>query len=243
VLAALRTLLAVAVLVVATALVGVSLAVGGLLGRREAWVPGLVRRWGRALTLVCGVRLEVEGAHRLDPSCSYVLAGNHQSALDIPVLMVALPNHFGFLAKKELFHIPVFGRLMRLTGQVPVDRGEARAAVGSLREAARRLEQGHSILVFPEGTRSQTEQMLPFKSGAFQLALHSGRPVVPVAISGTRAVLPPGRWLLQGAGRVRVSVGEPIEVAGRRRQEVSRQVRERLEAALERGEEPRHNQA
>ena len=217
-----------AVFIVGTTVIGAAVLVAGLIDRRGTWVRGLSRAWGRLMLAACGVRLEVEGADRIDAKAAYVFAGNHQSALDIPVLLAALPNRFGWLAKKELFRIPLFGRLMRLTGNIPVDRGEARAALHSLREAVRALEEGRSIFVFPEGTRSPTEEVLPFKSGGFMLAAHSGLPVVPVTIVGTGRVLPPGRWRLGPPGPVRVVIGEPVAVSGRRRDELARLVRERV---------------
>jgi 1-acyl-sn-glycerol-3-phosphate acyltransferase len=221
-----------AVLVLATGAIGLAMIILSPFDRRRDAIWRLGRLWGRIIMLVCGARLAVEGADRLDPRATYVFAGNHQSALDIPVLMAALPNRFGYLAKKELFAIPFFGRVMRAGGCIPVDRSEGRAAIVSMREAAGELDRGYSIFVFPEGTRGPGDTLLPFKSGGFMLAVQSGKSVVPVTVIGSRLILPPGAWRLEGTGLIKVVIDRPIPAALKRREELARLVKEHVSANL-----------
>lgn len=228
----LRSAVALLVLVVATLVLGGLIWLMSLGRRRPRSAFRLSRLWARLILAACGVRLVVEGRERIEPATPYVYISNHQSALDIPVLMRALPGHFGFLAKRELFHIFFFGKVMELTGQIPVDRDEEVTAIRSMREGARALQSG-SVVVFPEGTRSPTEQMLPFKGGGFLLARNAGRPIVPVAILGTQRILHPRRPLSLGpAGTVRVVIGQPIASREGRPAEKMAEVRRSIEEVL-----------
>lgn len=167
---------------------------------------------GRMLCRVAGVEVTVRGRERLEPGKSYILAANHQSQFDIFVLQAHLGVDFRWLAKKELFKIPIFGPAMRAADYIPVDRSHSRRAVQSLDEAAQRIAGGTSVVIFPEGTRSPDGKLQPFKAGAMVLAIKAGVEVAPMAISGTYEVLPKGR-LLARSGRVTVTIGEPIPVA------------------------------
>lgn len=151
--------------------------------------------WGTLLIRCLGIDFKVEGLENLDLSRPYVFAANHQSAFDIFALLAALPK-VKFLAKKELFRIPLFGPALARAGSLPIDRSNRQASLKSLDRAAQVVREGSSIVIFPEGTRSETGELLPFKKGGFVLAIKSGQPIVPVSLSGTGAVL--GR----GIGRV-----------------------------------------
>ncbi len=164
--------------------------------------------WGRLLLGCAGVDLKVEGLEHLDLTRPYIFAANHQSAFDIFALLAALPK-VKFLAKQELFGIPLFGPALARAGSLPVDRRNRQAALKSIDQAAQAVREGSSIVIFPEGTRSTTGELLPFKKGGFMLAIKSGQPIVPVSLSGTGAVLP------RGFGRIRshpvkVVFGRPI---------------------------------
>lgn len=174
---------------------------------------GIGRVWARLNLLVSGVRVRLEGIERVDPTRPFVLAANHVSNFDILVLQGWFPHPFSWLAKQELFRIPLLGRAMRQLGDVPVDRGKGRSALRSLDAAAARIAAGTSVVVFPEGTRSPDGLLQEFKTGAMILAIKAGVPVIPVALLGSGEVLPRGRLLVR-PGVVTVRFGEPIPTAG-----------------------------
>ncbi len=142
------------------------------------------------------------------PDGPLIFASNHESALDIWVLVEYLPRNVRFIAKRELFRIPVFGWYLRLGGHIPVDRGNHGQAVQSLRDAAAAVRAGTSLIVFPEGTRSRDGRVQPFKKGPFALAMEAGVPVVPVAVSGQRRGHAPRRRRRLARDHP-VAVGEP----------------------------------
>jgi len=170
------------------------------------------RIWARSILLMSRVRVSVQGLHHLDPRVTYILMVNHQSMFDILVLQGELFFQFRWLAKKELFHIPLFGPAMARAGYVSIDRSNPRSAHKSLLAAAQKIAQGVSVVVFPEGSRSQDGEIGPFKPGGFHLAVRAGRPIVPVVICGTHDVMPKGSLRIS-PGRVTVSINPPIETA------------------------------
>jgi len=146
------------------------------------------------------------------PSRKTVVVGNHESQAD-PFLVSYLPWEMKWLAKASLFRIPVVGWSLWLAGDVPVRRGEQESARGAMSICRRWLDRGVPVMIFPEGTRSQTDELLPFKDGAFRLAIEAGADVLPVALVGTRKSLPKHSWRFQRA-EARVTVGTPIATAG-----------------------------
>lgn len=170
----------------------------------------LSRLWSRAILRAAGARVEVSGLERLSRDRNYIFMANHQSNLDIPVLLEALvPFQLRLIAKRELARIPVFGWALWAAKHVLVDRGDPTRAALSLRRAGERIGQGLCVVVFPEGTRGSAGELLPFKLGGFLLAVRAQTPVVPVAILGSGRVLPKGSWRAS-PGEVRVIVHEPI---------------------------------
>jgi 1-acyl-sn-glycerol-3-phosphate acyltransferase len=160
---------------------------------------------------------------------------NHQSVLDIGALVLTLPTRWRFVAKRELTWIPLFGWAIWLGGHVIVDRGRRERAVASLRRAAGRIRDGTSVIIFPEGTRSETGRMRDFKSGGFHLALEAQAPIVPVTVSGSRR-LTPKRSLRVESGRLKVVYGKPIETRGLGlddREALKRTVRAAIEAGYD----------
>jgi 1-acyl-sn-glycerol-3-phosphate acyltransferase len=188
--------------------------------------------WGRAFLRAGGWKLRVEGMKDLPPGGA-ILVSNHQSAVDIPMLLSAFPRPVRFLAKKELGAIPVFGKAMATAGNVFVDRDDPRDAVRMLREAGARLRNGLLLVVFPEGTRSEDGTIGEFRPGAFYLAWKSGVPVVPVHIDGGRRALPKGAWRVRPADLL-VRVLPPLapgEGEGGSKERIAAAARERILAA------------
>jgi 1-acyl-sn-glycerol-3-phosphate acyltransferase len=155
----------------------------------------------------------VLGREHLSPGRAMVFCANHQSNVDPPVLFRVLHPRLHVLYKAELSKLPLLGRVIRLGGFVAVDRENREAALASIAQGAQSLRDGNSFLIFPEGTRSRTPQLLPFKKGGFIMALQANVPVVPVAIHGGRAAMRRGSKLVWPA-RVVVRVGAPIDTAG-----------------------------
>jgi 1-acyl-sn-glycerol-3-phosphate acyltransferase len=171
-------------------------------------------RWGRRVwgpwgLWLAGAPVEVARFPAL-PDGPLIFACNHESALDIWVAFKVLPRNFRFVAKQELFRLPVFGWYMRLGGHIPVDRGNHARAVESLRRAGAVVRAGTSLVVFPEGTRSRDGRVQPFKKGSFVVAMEAGVPVVPVAISGSGRVTPKDAIAVV-PGTIRVAVGDPVD--------------------------------
>lgn len=198
---------------------------------RKRWALAVTRLWAAGLLRASGVRLEVRRAAELDPEASYVFLANHQSLFDIPALLVALPGRFRFVAKRSLFRIPIFGWALAAAGFVSVDRADKASARQSFAAAEQGLRSGGgSVLMFPEGTRSTGDTLLPFKRGGFLLALRTGLPIVPVGIRGTRAVQARGQRSIR-PGPIEVRFGEPIAVTDfgiRRKRELIAEVRRQL---------------
>jgi 1-acyl-sn-glycerol-3-phosphate acyltransferase len=173
----------------------------------------IARIWGRAILFVSRIRVNVKGLENIDPSQSYIYMANHQSNFDIPVLLAHLPVQFRWLAKAELFKIPIFGRAMRGAGYVEIDRFNQQSAFESLDKAAGKLKNGVSIMMFPEGTRSRDGKIRPFKKGGFVMAIDAGEPIVPVIIKGTWPIMAKSSLRIN-AGEVTLQIERPIRTTG-----------------------------
>ena len=153
------------------------------------------RLWARFGLALNNTPVEMLGAEYL-PDGPFILMSNHQSNFDILALIATIPRRIYWIAKKELFDIPVFGSSMRRGGYIPLDRSDGRKALKSMDNAAAIIRQGSSVVMFPEGTRSRDGHLLPFKRGGFMLAVRAGVPVIPVTINGSGTVNPGGRIAL-----------------------------------------------
>jgi len=172
----------------------------------------IARFWGKSILVVSGVKVSVKGLSNIDLSAPYIYMPNHQSNFDIPVLLGHLSVQFRWLAKIELFKIPIFGRAMRKAGYISIDRYNRQSAIKSLEVAAGKIKSGVSVLIFPEGTRSQDGKIQSFKKGGFVLAVDAGVPIVPVVIHGTRAIMPKGRIRIY-PGQVCMAIHKPIDTS------------------------------
>jgi 1-acyl-sn-glycerol-3-phosphate acyltransferase len=172
---------------------------------RHCWAPGLA--WASI------ARLELAPGPALDPKQPYVLVMNHTSMFDIVTAFALVPVNIRFVAKKVLKYVPFLGWYMWRTGMVFVDRKNRAQAVASLQAAGAQIRAGATVLAYAEGTRSADGTIMPFKKGPFVLAIQAQVPVVPIAIVGAHAVLPPGGFRLR-PGQVRLSLGAPIPTAG-----------------------------
>ena len=196
-------------------------------GRVQHWFACL---WSRLILKTGPVTLHVDGLENIDLSRHVVYAANHLSALDIPVLYAGIPGQFRIMAKKELFRYPVLGWHLKRSGQIPIVFGDPHASVRSLKRAARALRQGLPLMVFPEGGRSATGQLLPFMGGAFFAAIAEQVPVVPIAIVGTYEMLPMNSFHVV-PGPVELVIGKPIATTGMRLRDMDKlagQVREAI---------------
>ena len=181
-------------------------------GRQQLAVA---RVWARILLWCGGVRVKVVGVDKLDPHGSYVVCPNHVSYFDTPVLLSSVPVNFRFLAKQELFSIPFIGGHLKRAGNISVPLEDPRAALRVLTAAGKAMkERGLSMLVFPEGGRSEDGSLQPFKDGAAYLAVKGGVPIVPIAIIGVRDILPMHSHHVR-PGRVTLRVGDPIYTEGK----------------------------
>jgi 1-acyl-sn-glycerol-3-phosphate acyltransferase len=206
---AFRALLNTALIALATILGSVAALVSRLFDSSGDSVLRLARWWSRSICRLSGVRIEVRGHTELDPQRSYVFMANHLSTVDIWALFVALPIPVRMIAKKQLGSIPLFGWAMRAGRFIFIDRQNTASARRSIERAKERIRSGASVLLFPEGTRSRDGALMAFKKGGFHLAIDAGVPIVPVALRGTRELMPRGSLLLR-PGNVSVTIGAPI---------------------------------
>jgi 1-acyl-sn-glycerol-3-phosphate acyltransferase len=171
----------------------------------------VARAWARTLLAVTGVQVKVEGLEEILLAGSYVFISNHLSFLDTPVVLANIPVQFRFLAKRGLFQVPFLGQHLSRAGHIPVPREDPRAAVKTMQLAAETIQRKKiSLLIFPEGGRSHSGELQPFKEGGAYIAIRAGIPVVPIAISGTRELLPWGSGVVL-SGNVSVRILKPIE--------------------------------
>lgn len=207
-----------------------------LLDRSGERVIEVARQWVRSILASCRIQVDSEGLEALDLEVPYVIMSNHQSVFDVAAIVASWPRSFRFVAKRELTWIPLFGWALVLGGHVIIDRSRHARAVASLERAAHRIREGTHVIIFPEGTRSRTGELGPFKSGGFHLALQAQVPLLPVSICGSREITP-SHSLRVESGRIRVRYGEPIPTAGLSSEDRTA-LKERVRRAIERGLAP-----
>jgi 1-acyl-sn-glycerol-3-phosphate acyltransferase len=188
------------------------------------------RWWAKSILGASGIKVKVKGIENLDLEKPCVFMCNHQSNFDIFVLFSALPAQFRWIAKAELFKIPLFGRAMRGAGYISIERKDRRKAIQSLREAADKIRSGVSVMIFPEGTRSLDGNIGEFKKGVFFLAHDAGVQIIPVVLNGTWSIMSKDSLAIR-PGNVTLSILPPVNVTDYSKTDKSRlieDVREKI---------------
>jgi len=192
------------------------------------------RWWARIGLALNNTSVELRGAEYL-PGGPFILMSNHQSNFDILSLIATIPRRIYWIAKKELFDIPIFGYSMRRGGYIPLDRSDGRKALKSMENAASIIRQGSSVVMFPEGTRTCDGQLLPFKRGGFMLAVRAGVPVIPVTINGSGRVNPGGLLRLY-SGKITLTLHPRITIPdGMKKSAAEEWLMERVQGAIASG--------
>jgi 1-acyl-sn-glycerol-3-phosphate acyltransferase len=218
----LHTIVIFAWILFATTLLGLVAIFCSFFSKTGNSVHRIARFWAKTILWVSGIRVTVIGLDRIKNLTSCIFMSNHQSNYDIPVLLSHLQRQFRWLAKAELFQIPIFGRSMSGAGYISIDRSDRQSAFQSLERAAETIRGGTSVMIFPEGTRSRDGHLLPFKKGGFVMAIDAQVPIVPVVIEGTHEIMPKGRLLIRPRP-VTVTICEKIDTNG-----YSRETKEKI---------------
>ena len=232
-----RTIFTAIVAALATTIGGLGAVIARLFGVEDR-LGGIFdhtpRVWSRVILWSAGVRTIVHNPERMAGGAPRLYLSNHLSWFDIPALAGVLPR-YKFVAKAELFKVPVFGPAIKAIGMVPIERQSRKAAFAAYRVAAERIREGNSVVVFPEGTRGDAYPIRPFKKGPFVLAIAAGVPIVPVLLHGTHDVFAKGTMLVR-PGQFDIHLLEPVPTAGldySDREELAETVRSRIVDALD----------
>jgi len=211
-----RTMIGFPIIALATIVLGLVIMVGEVVAPRSLLADRMARLWSRIALQVAGVRYQIEGSDRVKTRTGYVVISNHIGNLDPMLNFLALPNaRLRFMAKREVYKIPILAQALHSMHMVKVDRSAGREGFEEVnRQVGEVFERGLSLIVYAEGTRSRTSEMGPFKKGGFLLAIRHQAAVVPVTIIGTNQSWVPGEWLLRGGGKARAVVHEPIPTNG-----------------------------
>ena len=207
-----RTIFVWSCIVVATLALGSLALLTYPFDRKGKVIHRYARLWGKVALWANRVKVKFEGMEHLKEEGPYIFMSNHQGSYDIFALLGHLPFQFKWLAKKELFSIPFFGWAMAVAGYISIDREGTRETVEAMNKAAERIRDGMSVVIFPEGSRSPDGTIQPFKKGGFTLAMKAKVPIVPLALTGSREIMPKGR-LTASSGEIRIRMGRPIETA------------------------------
>jgi len=223
-----RSALLVTLGVAVTAFISFWCVIFSFFNNAENNVHKVANLWSRILLFICATKVEVIGRENILRGKPQVFMANHQSDFDILILLAHVACQFRWIAKKELFAIPVFGKAMKSAGYIEIDRQNHEKAMQSLDLAALRIRQGKSVMTFPEGTRSHNGEIKAFKQGTFYLAIQSGVPIVPITIIGSGDIMPK-RSLKVKPGKIKLVIDKPISVKGytlEDRQELINRVRQ-----------------
>lgn len=194
---------------------------------RDACAHAIARKWAQSGLAMNGSSIQLSGIENVPAAGGILFVANHQSNFDIPILIGHVPRDKGFIAKQELLKVPSFGRWMKYIGCVFINRSDARQSLNAINDAVERLKAGHSLVIFPEGTRSADGSIGPFKAGSLRMAIKAGVSIVPVTISGSMNIMPKGSSIIRSA-KVNVTISPaltPEEIKGMDSGEISEKVR------------------
>lgn len=194
-----RTLWTALAAVAATLFLGAQVLFHAMSGRKGTeWYVEVTRRWARAILRASGCPVVVHGRENIHPGQPQVIVANHVSWFDVFAIAAVVEVPYHFVAKKELERVPFFGAAWKAAGHISIDRSNRDRAFASLEEAGEKIRRDRSaVIIFPEGTRSRSGRLQPFKRGAFQLARSSGVPIVPAVVTGSFGIMPPGSWVVR----------------------------------------------
>ncbi len=190
------------------------------------------RVWAKVLLWICGVDVTARGLEHMRPGCNYVYVANHASMFDIPAVVSAVPDQIRIVYKKELERVPLFGWGLKWGNYIGIDRGHGPEARRSLQEAAEKIRNGASVLLYAEGTRTENGKLQPFKRGAFHLAVISGVPVIPVTINGSFGILRKHSVIVH-PGKIEVILEAPVSVGTGNGKEIERELMDRVQAVIQ----------
>lgn len=211
--AGIRTFVLVPLFFVTTMLFAAAIIIFGAFRPAAPIHDKILRSWSRLYLFIPPVHVEVFDIDLIDPDQRYVIVSNHLSMFDIPILIRYLPVRGRFLAKKELFRIPLFGQGMRTVGIIEINRSKGGSSRQAINEGVRLAsERGNSLIVFPEGTRGTESKLLPFHKGAFRIAIDTGLPILPVIIEGTDRISKPGSPIFF-RGNATLHILDPIDTS------------------------------
>ena len=181
--------------------------------RADRYVAHFVRNWARRLLWLAGAKITVTGQENLPKDMAYMVVSNHQGYFDIPIMLTCMDNPHGLVAKQEINRIPGIRTWMKHLHCLFVDRSSPRAGAQTILDGAKLLAAGHSLTIFPEGTRSRGGAVKPFKAGAFRIASRANAPILPVTIDGSYRLMEANSMLIRPAS-VHVTIHPPIDTAG-----------------------------
>ena len=208
-----RLALSAVTLALATPILALPVIVTSIFTRSDRMGFSMMRIWASIVSRAMGLTFSLEGEENVVPSHSYIVTPNHQGNADILALIRTLPVPFLWVIKREILQIPFLGWALGRMGTVSLDRADKEQAVKSLNQASGKLSDGWSVIIYPEGTRTRDGTLMPFKKGAFRLAIKTGVPILPVTTNGAFKVMPRKATLFR-PGHVTVTIGEPIPTEG-----------------------------